>query len=742
MLMTIAQIRGILLLVVLSMLTACSNPLVRTRSIKAAYDVKIRDANLRLFTNATAHVDLVASGDFKEGVYLIENKTITIAPQTQFRLNLSLPISEPDVIHTTLASGSLWTSHPISVNGFTAPQTVALSGGEVSGQVDLVRSLGAFLLRCLQSGGGEGGDVRQMVYALNVEQATFALRPDSWICFAQKRIHIGPQSSIAFRNVTIDHDLDYDGNFDANLTFLDGCQWCGQRSECDFDGGDLSMKMHAAKRNGNVNLTLIKSKKDKPQITLAHSFLQMGKNRNSSALSSMFIIYPAEMSWAFLKDNQHPQFHMRAPVELKRTRLDVKTDVQETVASFPGVVPAILQMDLDGSKRSVQFATTESANAESAKIVIAKKATSLAIRLSNATVGPASLDRSGAFQFALESGNAQLKELDWRASKGRFTLVAAPGCEVSIPSGMCLENANSQQTTQMNMPLNVSLGTATIRGASDTINLTDLNGKLMISVDKEVQITGDLGFRIPESSLVCGRSIDLKARGLDLAVTNGTARLRLRDCTAIVPIGAIQEAINEKIPREWTVDMNKKLSGDEKWRYKNVVAEKVSVHNFQLQDMEPQPPDGVSFTAAGDVDLNGTVEQGKPKDDEARELTWETRPWKLSGYLEGDGTVRYKFLSGTGPLANRVEYNLDMDVPLPSDIKLDWSQVAHGVIGFVERKVIVGHLRKITVPIKYHGTLDIFSRESPFAKNFEISGLVAKRTQDGTEIDFDAIGRF
>jgi hypothetical protein len=740
--MIAAHIRTFVLLAVVSLVAACGSPFIHKHTINAAYDVRISDPDLRLFTDVTARIDLVASGEFKDGSYVINNKSIGFAPGTQFRLQLTLPINEPDLIHTNDASGSLWTSLPISVNGIPAPQIVQLSKGQVSGQVDLVRTLGAFLLGCLQTSVGESGDVRQMVQSLSVERATLRLRPDSNMMFGEKNLHIGKESTISFRNVSIDHDLNYDGSFNMHLRFLDGCHWIGRRTSCDFQGGNVDVDLHATKRNGVIDLSLIKNKNNNPVITLERSWFQFGKDKRSSSKSQVCIIHPSAMSWRFLKGNPHPQFHMHGPVEMKDSVLDVKTDIQETIANFPATVPAQIRVDSDGTKRTLQFATTEAATAESAQIKISKKATSLTIKLANASVGPASLDKSGEFTFALESGSAQLRQLDWRASKGNFVLTPAPGSEVSIPSGMFLGNTNARETTQLNMPLDVSLGDATIHGLSRNINLSELSGKLLISIDKEVQITGDLGFRVPESSLFGGKPLDLKARGLDLAVANGKAILRMRNCVARVPIGAIQEAINDKMPHDFSMEMHKTLSGNEKWRYRDAIAEKVSVRNFELDNMEPIGPGKVAFTALGDVTVDGTVEQGNPEDGNYKNLVWEKRPWKLSGHVEGEGNVEYKFLSGSGPQGNRVEYNLDMDVPMPSDIKLDWSQVAHGVLGFVERKVILGHLHKLTVPLKYNGTLGIISEESPLGKNFKISNMVAKRINDATEVDFDATATF
>ena len=722
------------------LLAGCNRGVLQKRAINASFDVKVTDPDIKQLTDVTSKIDIVASGEFTPGTYLINNKSVQFEPDTTFKLQLTLPIDDPAIIHTRYATGSLWTSKQLHINGIPMPQTVELSSGQVSGEVDLIRSLGAFFIACLQKS-GDVGDVHQIAQSLRIEEAKLDLRPDSILNLDMQKIHIGSASTIELKDVSVDHEFNYDGICQLHLSFLPGCQWTTQRAQCEFDGGGADLEFHASKTRDRLSLNLTKVRNSQ-QIVLQHSVYRFGKNRRSSAQSDSCLINPKKLEWVYASNANHPRVHMVASMEPNASMVDLKSDVQETIAKLPDMVPATIEIDeVPSGLISTQFATAEPTDADSVRIVMAKKATSLTVALTDAEVGPISIDKSGALHFSFERGTAHLKQLVWQGNKSKFTLTPSGGADVSVPEGMLLERGNGNAHTKLSMPLDVNLGTATIVGARGSTTLTDLKGKLNIDVDREIEIIGNLDFHIPRSKLLGGQAIDITAHGLNISVAQGAANLELKNCTVMVPQGAIQDAINKKVPDSLTLQLNKMVSEDEQWRYRHALAQTATVNNLQLMRMKPQPPNSVSFNAVGDVDIIGTVEQSNATSADEKTASWEIHPWKLSGHIDGQGLVSYKFVT-QGPHANEIQYSLALDLPVPKDVQLDWSQVAHGVLGFVERKVIVHHLRKITIPIKYQGSVPIFPEDNQLARNFKVQGLVAKHTDDATELDFSATARF
>jgi hypothetical protein len=327
-----------------------------------------------------------------------------------------------------------------------------------------------------------------------------------------------------------------------------------------------------------------------------------------------------------------------------------------------------------------------------------------------------------------------------------------------VPDGMLLETADGAGT-RLAMPIAIRLGEATLKGAAGNIKLTNLTGELNVEVDREVQISSKLDFSIPDSKLFCNQQADVKVRGLDLLSSQGKTVLNLRNCSVVVPEQAIIDAVLKHLPAHFDFELNKQLTENKRWRYKNAIARRVVVDNFKVTEISAAPPDLFNFEAEADAKLDGTVEKtsligggsSKSEDSEALEIDrdldsssskWETKPWSLSGHVEGSGKVKYRFKPSGKGLKSQLVYSLNLDVPLSGDINLDWSKVAGGILKFAERRVIVGHLRKVTVPIKYQGQIELFAKGDSLSRNFNIVKLAVKPVNSDMQVDFSAQGNF
>ncbi|MFA6556804.1 MAG: hypothetical protein WCT03_10320, partial [Candidatus Obscuribacterales bacterium] len=273
-------------------------------------------------------------------------------------------------------------------------------------------------------------------------------------------------------------------------------------------------------------------------------------------------------------------------------------------------------------------------------------------------------------------------------------------------------------------------------------------------VDHEVQISSKLDFSIPDSKLFGNQQADVKVRGLDLLSSKGTSVLSLRNCSVVVPEQAIIDAVLKHIPNRFEFALNKKLSENKKWRYKNATATSVVVDNFKVTQISAAPPNLFNFEAEADAKLDGTIEKtaligggssasAETAEEEAKDARkWETKPWTLSGHVEGAGKVKYQFKPSGKGLKSQLAYDLNLEVPLSGDIDLDWSRVAGGILKFAERRAIVGRLRKVTVPIKYHGDIELFAKNDSLSRSFNIVKLAVKPVSSDMQIDFSAQANF
>lgn len=733
------------MLPVVASTTACGPSLTKRQTINAQYDVKVTNPTIRFITDATANIDLVASGSFTPGTYSFNKKLVTFFPGTTFSLRLTLPINEPGTIHTRDASGSIWTSQPFEVNGIPAPTTLEFGKGQVSGQVDLVRSLGAFLLTFLQSTEDDDDidDVHRIIQSLQIKQARLDLRPDSYLDFGQKKFHIGAGSTIGLQNVFVDPQFNYTGKLQVHLKLLDGCQWGSAKTVAKFDGGTADFELDAGKVKNRIGLKLAKVEKSEHQLTLNHTNFLFGKNLRSSAAADTCLMKLKELDWEYVDGKKNPTFYILSSMDLKNSKLDLKTDVQETIATFPETLPAQLEMESDDTGSWTQFGTTDSATAATVNVAIAKRTTRVNISLANVIAGPALLDKTGAMHFALKEGVAQLKQLDWHGNRHQFTLIPDGEAQLAIPQGMLLEKVDPTQSTHLNMPIALDMGAARVDVPWGKATLDNLHGNMVIDIDREIHLSGDIGFKLPRSLLLFGYPVDLDARGFKLSVAQGKTALSLNKCSLVVPQAALDQAINQKVPRSWTLELDKTIIKEREWRYRNGIAKTAVVENFELDKMRPAPPDAMAFTARGDVQVTGTVEKQSLPTDPAVAPEWTVHPWGLTARLEGDGKIKYKFIANDWPKDNELDYSLSLDFPIPGNIKLDWGKVSGGFVGALERKAIVSQLKKMTIPIRYAGKLPLVGKDNALARHFRVKKLVASPVGDGnTKIDFVADAHF
>lgn len=718
------------------------------QTISAALDVKVTQPDIKRLLAVTGKLQLVASGKFAAGSYWVGSHNISFAPDTEFRIDLELPVNNPEVISTRNATGSLWTSKQFSVDAIPVPQTIQLGEGKVSGEVDFGRFLGAFLFNILQFGSNDGG-LRNVLAHMKVENARLELRPGAELKFGLKNLHVAKDSTITMSDLVVDHDLNYSGNMLVNLQFEPGCKWLGRKTDCHFNGGNarfnlaikhvgkaLTLELEHTKNSPNSLSTKASnkassSKEAQHDITLKECSFDFGKLKRSNSLSDTCYIDLSQLKWTRFSDTRAPVLELTSKMYLVGTKADIKTDIHETVGIFPGTVPALLVVQPLGENHETHFATTGNATAQSIMVTVAKKASKLSLSLEKSIVGPLSFDKQGDLNFSLQKGTAKFKRVEWTNKDSSFSLCGSDASNLTVPSEMWLEKATNQKT-KMTLPINLTVGKGQLYIGGSDIELSDLNGKLLFEVDEEVQLKSDLDFSIKKSPFFKDFKADVKARGLDLTVVKGTSTLGLKHCQLLLPDQALEEAIARESPTSYSFDLNKTLVEDKHWRYRNAMAKNVKLSDLKIEKMRPTTDGQMEFIASADVDMQGTVEKcgliiAKNK--------WETKPWQLSGHLTGPGQVTYKFY-GTKNDPTKVQYTLEMQLPLPKDLKLDWSQVGAGLLTATERQIILSHLKALTVPVKHQGDLEVFG-ETKWSK-IKINDLIARPISGGTQIEFSA----
>jgi hypothetical protein len=736
-------VRVILFALVLACpLSGCANIFhPHKESIVAVFNVQPKDPLLKQLSAITEKLELVGSGQFRPGVYQLNGKSLRVVDNTQFWIKLSLPIKDPNVISTADAVGSLYTSQALIGQGFGLPQNIELEKGKVSGEVDLVRTFGAFFLNVIQTADlskSEGGGMKKMIQSMEIKKATMYLRPGSVFEKEGKTFHIGNNSTIEMDNVVSDKSSNYRGDLNINIKFLPDCHWIGEKVNCHFNGGSALAKLRVD-RKGEILTFFSREEEASSQSTdlldLKDCIFEFGKLKRSSARCSEALITLEKVVWQ-KKDEQKSELHLNAPLQLVNTNLVAKTDTQETVAFFPGKNPCDIQIDIASTGRSTSFSTLKPALAKTARIQFTKPSSRVVLVLADANVGPISFDKSGDLDLELTKGKAKLLSLEWTNGKKHFVMRTPGTSELSIPEGMSL-SLGKEKGTEMNLPMHIKFGTATMEGTAGRLKLADLNGTVLLKIERELSLHSNVEFTLEESDLFGMQKADIKVENLDFQAKGSEAVAHLGKCIVNIPEQALQVGIQSQFPKQKTIDIDKTFLLKRKWRYKDAKVSTATVKNLKLEKMAASNSNEAEFRVASDVVLQGTVQKSSLMAIFKEPTSYKTKPWSITAHVTGTGKLKYKYLPKDSLANSGISYTLAMELALPEDIDLDWNKVENGIFSSIERSVILGSLQDASpIPFNYTGEVKIFSGKNPQLQTIMLKNVVTKPSSDGTEVSF------
>ena len=704
---------------------------VQEHTIDAKADVKVTDPTIRRLTGITREIKIDAKGRFKKGTFLVNNIPITIPPDTGFHLEVTVPIDNPDVISTKNAVGRLKTTNQLSVASVPVPQELEIKKGKVTGRFDLGRTMSAFFFNLLQVG-AVSGEMHSMLESIELENVYMDLRPGSKLIIGEKSLSIGDGSKVHLKDAVVNYDLTFTGNCEVDINFGKNCRWVGSKVDCLFDGGHAKFLLKAEKLKDRLKLSRNGEKNYEP-LLLENCVFNFGKNKRCHSKSAKGLITPSEFWWQQVKEAPHPLMHLVAAMDMVGTHLTLKTDIHQTDAYFPGTIPARLTVDIKENDRPTHFDTSGPALAEDATITIKKKNTSIKLSLRQVTVKNVDYNRLDDLKFSLAGGTSSLKSLEWSGQNSNFDLECGAGSKLTVPDEMLIVKAKGDEKTQLKLPIVLDLSSARLRSKSSTIPVKNLSGDIVVSVGPEVHVSSDMSFELGSPTLLGDQSAKIDAKGLELSIRNGQPGIYLQDCTLIVPDKALEKALRKKIPDHFELTLNKTIRKSKKWRYSNAIADTAKITDFKLENLVADQPDTLSFEATAMVRVDGTVDKSGIVFNRNKE---ETKPWNVEGMVRGKGKIKYTVeAKKKGPA--RLTYKLNMNVTVPDDVKLDWSKVASGVLKMAERKIIVGHIKEVEIPIEKSGDLEIFDRKSQISE-LRISKMTMKETPRGRLIKFTA----
>jgi hypothetical protein len=719
----------------------CADIKPQRQTVKADISVKVDDPVVRRITAITDRFDLEASGQFKGGTFMVQDKTLKFTPNTTFKLRLTLPISDPNVISTKYATGELTTSQPISVNGIPAPEQIVLEKGKVTADVDLIRTIGIFIFNVLEDQNvtsGAGQDWKKAFDKLTITKSSLVLRANSTMVLGKQTVHIGKNSTLTFKNLAVDSDFNYQGQCIVDINFANQCTYHGDKVDIDFNGGSMYINFDARRLNGVVALSAPGKQKS---IRLTDCIYRFGKSKNSFAHADVVLLDEKKFVWQKTEGTDRPAIHFASDMLLQKTTLHIINTKIDLLADFPSSVPANLAIDRqeDGIMQTT-FHTPKLVPAATADIILHRKNEDVQVKLADALVGPIEISKFGDLQLSLANGTSKLKSLSWGNDEHGFKLDTSGGSTLSITKGMAMDLVKGQEGVTCTLPMTLKLGTAMLTGSTMKLKLSDLNGDMVLKVDNGVNLDGKIHFSVAESNLFGTNKADVLVNGLSIDSGKGGSSAHLKSCSVTIPTEALKEQIDDHLPDDKVYPINKTMLAERKWRYRNAVVDTITLHNVRLDKIEMTSPGQATFTASGDADAKGSVEKGGILAIVKGPAKWEKRPWSASARLEGTGVISYKIKANDTLSKSELNYDVKMDLPLPDDIDLDWSLVNDGMLEKAERNAVVKSIQKLKpLHLEFlNKTVKLFPNGAKNLKALKLKNLKTKPVATGLQLDFNA----
>ncbi len=735
---------NLLIAIALSAIYGCSSIVIpKKQSINAVFSVPVTNPWMRKLAAVTKRVDIEASGEFKAGNYKIHGHSMSIPASTLFKVEISFPVDDSNVINTGNICGQLWTSQAIHSHGVVLPRLIVLKNGRVSGEIDFVKTLATFLVNVIEEelpSESEASGMRDLIGNLNVKRAVLNLRSDSIFATDKQIFHIGDSSTIELSDLVMDSTYNYAGQCKVDLRFLAGNKWTGRRVDCSFDGGGITLLLNIVRSKNNLDFTLMPGAQQ--LIVLKDSLYKFGKDMRSSALCRESAVKVREFLWNKNGDKVEADFHVLADLALTKTQLKVQTERCQTTAFFPETEPAKIRIDSNEKRRETQFQTTDTALAKTAAVEITRPTSKLYLLLQQARISPMNFDKGGNLDFAFAKGIAKLQELQWHNGKRYLKLKSAGISELGIPKGMLL-SLDKNNAVKMSLPLRIHMGSATVEGSLGRLALRAIDGKILIDIDNEVAFQGDIDFILQESSFLGSHDIAVEVQGIRLSSKRSRAVAHLKKCSLLITNQDLQEIIQKQFPNKQVLDIDKTIFEKRHWRYRNAQIKTISLGDLKLERLAATGNNSAKMVVSADVEMKGTIDKSSVTAILKEPKKYQSKPWRIRAHCIGTGMVEFKFLPNRSLSQSELPYTLTINLPIPEGLNLDWSQVAGGMFHDLERGVILSTIRKMgSVQVTHKGLQPFFNKNHSQLDAIELSDMVTKATPNGMQVDFVADATF
>lgn len=716
-------------------LTGCAS-CTRT-TIPADVTIHITDPTFQRLSAVTSKIDVKASGTLREGRYSFRNVPLVVPADTSFTLTLSLPVQNDTTIAVGAATGQLTLSRSISIASVPAPQSVEIKSGQATIDVDFGRTLAAFLIDLFQKKESQlkGAKVQDILNTLQVDQASFRLRPDTALNLKTFKATIGENSTIAFANLKCDEHFNYNGDcaMTINLKSLamlsqEDATTDEKRLQLTASATKLAMNFGLRRQADALTLTWKEGSSSSTKSVVSLADFLCGA-RNGTIFGARCDLQINSCLLTKRIDEEPVDIEMTGILELTEGALISKSPQRRIRATLPGLTTVNVAVNRNQNQSSWQVSSKQGIRATDLEWQIHTKDATVLLNLISADTSAFTLSSGKGLSVSLKQGNLVPSKLIWQ-SQGRSITANLRNAAMVLPKDVHFDINGSDVQTQ-DLKLSLKAPRIELRSGAQRMELRNLQGDVNLkTANDQINLTSKLSMMLKNSADTALPNVPLQIETVQLTATKSAIKASLENCKLSIATTSLAQVIRNSLPERKSFAVNKPVLQNRRWRYRNLNLSNVTLTHPSLSTLEFNENNLIDVEGGADVSASGTVERFQlglnPSDEGQR--GWKEHPWSAKGHVDGSGQVTFRIIPAGSLSETKLGYNLNLKMKVPEDLTVDWSKVAGDIPAKAEQAVlgaVVKHAALFSaeegIPIISSGTMPLFKNGDARLKKLKVS---------------------
>lgn len=775
--------------------TNCTGCIPTKQTVPADVSVKIDDPAFQRLAAITKRLELEAEGRMQKGRYSVKGIALEVPRDTTFQLSLVLPVESATSISTGKATGVFTTSKSMRLGGVEMPTSVSIDGGKATAEVDLGRTIAAFLLQLLQekSSVTATSKLKDILESLLIKKANFVLKPGEKLDLETLKGKIQGDSQVTFESIKCDSKLNYEGFCKIDLSLEDflfvtpgeGGQDAralaehGERPAGRTPDGTRGTPDNTRVPSGSVRGALFVQSKSARIATTFNTRRQgdtltflwrEGDNSTSSdnqanrapaiALRDFMCIARngsvagSQASLQLLRStitkriNAAPiDLDLQGSVQIEHGVLKTATSERTLQAKLPDATSALFKLNRTEKANVWSIATANAVHGSDIKWQIKKREGTIELNFADAKTGPVTIASNEGLSVTLMKGTAVPSKFSW-SSRGRHVRAMLTNSTLALESDVHFALEDTGEARVETLPLSINAKSVELNNGKQNLTLKAVQGKALFKIAGDsIDLHSHLAFSVDPGAMFAGLSgVPLTIDSVDCTASKISMKASFNGCQLKLPCSKIEAAIKKELPRHKSFEVHKSVLDERKWRYRNLIINSVDIDNPSITKIDFRPDSIIQVAGATDIKAEGTVERLKLLPfGGAEKRGWNQHPWSASGHVIGSGNVIYKVVPGKSLADSSLNYDLSLKLQVPDNLSVDWSKVAGDVLGRTEQALVgavIKHASLFTpeegIPVNTSGTIPLIPEPDAQLRKIRLSNFSTRTSKDCLYVVFSA----